>query len=209
MYGLLNSTAYEGEWGETLGDFFNPEDGTDYGADADNFLPFAAVLSEGQLAGIEFLSLYSLIQIGAGTEEAAKETLPDVQEIFKDAESISIYSGINRAIFRGGVALTSQAKMQENMGRDPYGKLWDLGGLMDICSYAAFSAGTLTLTVGIALTKMTSATPFHQTITLQSPIEYEDVLVDMRTTANGFNQVEQASATQIEEASARESMKFE
>ena len=152
MYGLLYSTPYEGEWGETLGDFFLPEDGTDYGADSDNFLPFAAVLSEGQLAGLEFLTLYSLLQIGAGTEEAARETLPDAQDIFGDAETISIYTGINRAIFRGGVALTSQAMMQENMGRQAwYDKAYDWDGIGNILIYAMAIVGVGSLAAGAYL----------------------------------------------------------
>ena len=142
LYYLLESVDYEGEWGETLLDFFIPEDGTNYGADADNFRHFAAVLSEGQRAGLEFLSLYSLLRIGAGTEEAAKETLPNVQEIFKDAESISVYSGINRAIFRGGVALTSQAKMQKNMGKtDWFDSAFDWDGMGNMIAYAGAMAG--------------------------------------------------------------------
>ncbi len=142
LYYTLESVEYEGEWGETLLDFFIPESEAYYGSDADNFLPFAAVLSEGQRAGLEFLSLYALLRIGAGTEEAAKETLPDVQEIFKDAESISVYSGINRAIFRDGVALTSQAKMQKNMGKtDWFDSAFDWNGMGNMIAYAGAVAG--------------------------------------------------------------------
>ncbi|MBR7038455.1 MAG: hypothetical protein IKI21_04335 [Oscillospiraceae bacterium] len=154
MYGLVYTTIYEGEWGLTLGDFFLPEDGTDYGADPDNFLPFAAVLSEGQRAGLDFLSLYSLLQIGTGTEETAKEVLPSVQGLFQDAESISIYTGINRAIFRGGVALTSQAKMQENMGRQAwYDKAFDWDGIGNIAIYTMAAIGVGSLAAGCYLSK--------------------------------------------------------
>ncbi|MBR7038454.1 MAG: hypothetical protein IKI21_04330 [Oscillospiraceae bacterium] len=169
MYGLLYSTPYEGEWGETLGDFFLPENGTDYGADPDNFLPFAAVLSEGQRAGLDLISLYSLLQIGAGTEEAARETLPDVQDIFGEAETISIYSGINRAIFRGGVALTSQARMQENMGRQAwYDKAYQWDGLANIVVYSMAVVGVWALASGRYLVSASE----KSTLELQGALKY-------------------------------------
>ncbi|MBR7037930.1 MAG: hypothetical protein IKI21_01595, partial [Oscillospiraceae bacterium] len=160
LHALLGSIEYEGEWGETLGDFFLPEDGTDYGADPDNFLPFAASLSEGQRAGLGSLPLYTLLQIGAGTEDAAKAALPDVQGIFQDLESISVYTGINRAIFRGGVALTSQARMQENMGRQSwYDQAFDLDGIGNIVVYAAGAAGTAALVTGAMMIFLPSGPP--------------------------------------------------
>lgn len=47
LYLELYETPYEGKWGETMGDFFNPADGTWYGGDTDAFLPMAAALSKG------------------------------------------------------------------------------------------------------------------------------------------------------------------
>ncbi len=87
LYAVLDSTAYEGDWGDTLLDFFLPEDHTDYSDDGENFFPFAAVLSDGQRAGMELLSLKSLLLLGAGTEDSAKQTLPKVQELFGDAST--------------------------------------------------------------------------------------------------------------------------
>lgn len=107
-YGLYD-TPYSGEWGETLGDFFNPADGTDYGTNADNFLPLAAALSDGQRSALELIPLSSMILLGFQNEETIGELMPNVDEILGDADEISIYSGINRGIFRGGVALTREA----------------------------------------------------------------------------------------------------
>ena len=82
---------------------------------------------------------------------------PSVSESFKDKdgkefENISIYSGINRAIFRKGVALTSEALMQKSMGKDPYDEFWDEGGMADIVSYSTFAVGTVNMIAGITMT---------------------------------------------------------
>ncbi len=46
--------------------------------------------------------------------------------------------GINRRAFRGGVALTSEAMMAQNLNQnDPFGNLWDLKGLQNILTYSA------------------------------------------------------------------------
>ena len=151
---LLYATDFQGEWGETLGDFFNPEDGVNYGEDTDNFLPFAAALSEGQRAGLQFLTLTALFRVGMNTEESAKELLPEVSEVFGDKESISVYSGMNRNIFRGGVALTSDALMRRNLAQDdPFGNLWEFKGVVNITLYAMGIVGVLTL-ASVAASKL-------------------------------------------------------
>ena len=76
--------------------------------------------------------------IGAGSEDSTIQALPDVQELFEGKESISIYSGINRRIFRGGAALTSEAMMAQNLNQnDPFGNLRDFKGLQNILTYSA------------------------------------------------------------------------
>ncbi len=142
VYNLAYNVAYEGDWGETLGDFFLPEDNTDYGEDADAFLPFAAALSDGQRAGLQLVSLRSLLMMGAGTAEALNAAMPDVNDLLRDAESISIYSGMKRGIFRGGVALTNAAMMEQNHDSgDALGGLWDLDGIENIAAYAVADVG--------------------------------------------------------------------
>ena len=44
LYEGLYEIPYVGDWGETMGDLFNPADGEDYGLDVDSFLPMAAAL---------------------------------------------------------------------------------------------------------------------------------------------------------------------
>lgn len=155
LYDKLYSIDYAGEWGDTLGDFFNPMDGESYD-EAKYFLPFAAALSEGQRAALEFLPLDRLLRFGSDSDAVMDANFTPVNELFGDNESISIYSGINRAIFRDGVALTSKAEMQKNIGYDPYGEIWDEDGIVSVVAYSGLAVGAVSLAVGITITATTS-----------------------------------------------------
>ena len=156
-YFTLKSVAYAGEWGETLYDFFRPEDeNADYSEEYEYFAPLAAALSNGQRAALEFLTLSTLLRLGMDSDSVVESEFPSVDAMFKDENdkklgSISIYSGINRAIFRKGVALTSDALMQKSLGKDPYDKIWDEGGMADIIAYTTFGVGTISLAVGAGM----------------------------------------------------------
>ena len=153
-YNTIREISYPGEWGDTLYDFFCPEDeNAYYGENYENFAPIAAALSDGQRAALEFLKLATLLRLGVDSDSVMEADLLKMGDVFKDTdgkalESISIYSGINRAIFRRGVALTNDTMMQKSMGKDPYEQLWDEGGIIDIISYTTFGVGTITMTLG-------------------------------------------------------------
>ena len=170
-YSTLKKTAYSGDWGDTLFDFFRPEDdNADYSDEIDYFAPLAASLSKGQRAALEFISLTALLKMGMDSSSVTKADLPSVKEMFKDKdgnvlESISIYSGINRAIFRKGVALTSDALMQKNLGRDPYDEIWDLGGMVDMAFYVGMGAGFISMVTGAVMA-------IHASRTLPSLIKW-------------------------------------
>ncbi len=153
FYFILSEIEYEGDWGETLYDFFRDEEEEEYGNDSDNFLPLAAALSKGQRAGISLISLPTLLQIGYAGEEVTDAQFPSIKELFKgqDENSISIYSGINRAIFRQGVALTSEALMKKNSGEDPYEQIWKEGGIVDIVAYTSLGVGAVSLITGVIM----------------------------------------------------------
>jgi len=156
-YYAISNTNYSGEWGSTLYDFFNPEDEkADYSKKYDYFAPIAFALSDGQRASLEFLKLPSLLRVGIDSDSVMKADFPSVDEIFKnndgkEMESISIYSGINRGIFRKGVALTKNALDQKNMGKDPYEKIWDETGIVSIISYVTFGLSTVSIVTGAVL----------------------------------------------------------
>lgn len=152
LYYHLYETPYEGEWGETMGDFFNPAEDSDFASNADNFLPMAAALSPGQKAGLDFVSLQSLLIAGCGSEDGFNQMVPEVKKMFKDKTVMDIYSGVNRGAFRNGVALTSAALMEQNMGRgQAFDALWDNTGIVALTSYAAALTGAITFGLGAAL----------------------------------------------------------
>ena len=152
LYNGLYEFEYEGEWGETLGDFFNPYDGTNYGLDADNFLTFAAALSEGQRAAAGLLSFQNLLYLGMPDEEGFEAAMPDIEELIGDEIEFSIYTGVNRGIFRGGVALTSEALMEQKSGKgQAYDRMWDNLGIMAITSYASMVIGVGTFIAGAVM----------------------------------------------------------
>ena len=148
----LYDVSFKGDWGDTLGDFFNPADGTDYGLDADNFLVLAAAMSKGQQAALDMLTLEALLFLGFSDESGLSQAKPQIDSLFKDAETMSVYLGINRGIFRGGVALTSQALMDEKSGLgSAYDRLYDNTGIWAVTSYAAAAIGAVTFVAGFIM----------------------------------------------------------
>ena len=92
------------EYGEgALLDFFLTDE-KEFGDDITALYPIVAVLSEGQRAGLEFVSLEEMILIAASDPEIYKD--PALDEL----EALSVYDGVDRGIYqKGGVALTSDA----------------------------------------------------------------------------------------------------
>ncbi len=148
FYETLYEIPYTGEWGETLAEFFNPQNGKNYGADENYFLPFAAALSEGQRASLNRISFRDLIYVGFMNEDGLEQIQPNLDEVFKADKDgnkpleLSVYDGMDRAIFRKGVALTSGAMMEKNLGRgDPYAGIWGNYGAVAIAAYAGMAVG--------------------------------------------------------------------
>ena len=157
LYTGLYLTPYEGEWGETLGDFFDPAEGSGYADDVNKFLPVAAALSKGQRSAVELVSLESLLILGMSTEESVAGIFPEVKKLLGGAKAISIYSGINRGIFRGGVALTNAALMEKNKnGSDPFADMWSFAGVYNITAYASMITGAVLMGVGFGIARNAS-----------------------------------------------------
>ncbi len=151
LYDGLYRSDYEGEWGETLGDFFYPYE-DDYSTRPDLFLPMAAALSAGQRAALELISLRQLFYIGLGTEEGLNDARGNLDEIIGDAIEVSIYNGINRGIFRGGVAVTSRALMEENMGRgSAFDEVWGNNDNVAWISILSGVTGAILMGVGFSM----------------------------------------------------------
>ncbi len=152
LYEGLYTMEYEGEWGNTLGEFFYPYEDVDYSTRPDLFLPMAAALSEGQRAALKLISLRQLLFIGLGSEEGMADFKESIDSILEDAAESSVYTGINRGIFRGGVAVTSRALMEENMGRgSAFNKIWDNNGIVVMVSFVAAITGVIVFGAGLGL----------------------------------------------------------
>ena len=149
IYNGLYDVPYEGEWGETMGDFFNPADAQYAYPKADAFLPMAAGLSDGQTAGLSFLSLQTLLLIGLNSQKAFEEISAQIQELYAGNVSLDIYLGVNRAAFRGGVAITSRALMEEHAGYgNAFDKLWDNTGIVASVTYGTAVLGAVMMVTG-------------------------------------------------------------
>ena len=146
-YDQISEIEYAGGWGETLYEFLCPEDeSVDYTDTYEYFAPLAASLSDGQRAALDFIGLSTLLKVGVNSDAVTAADIPSADALFKDAdgnirESVSIYSGINRAIFRKGVALTSQALQQKTMGVDPYQNFFDENGMVNLVTNVLFGLG--------------------------------------------------------------------
>ena len=204
-YFRLFDISYPGEWGDTLFEFFVPMDETaDYSKKFTYFAPIAASLSAGQRAALEFISLPTLLRLGFDSDSVVEADFPKVGEVFRDSDgkelkSISIYSGINRAIFRKGVALTSDTLMQKSMGNDPYEDLWDFGGMIDVIAYSAFGVGAVSMAAGIAMAVYSSKNVMSAIYAMSDALDVYDTArdllkkaVDIVENSTVFEEVEQA-----------------
>ena len=155
LYDNLYDISYKGEWGATLGDFFNPADGKKYSPDAELFLPFAAALSEGQRSATGFITLRNLLATGFIDTAALELALPDVEEklgINESSDMYDVYIGVNRGIFRSGAAMTSKALMEQNMGRShAFNGAWNPEGIAAVSAYSAAAAGAVMLISGAVM----------------------------------------------------------
>ena len=108
----IHSALEDYEYGEgTLLDFFSKPK-SEIEQNITVLYPLVASLSDGQIAGIEFVSMRELFVIALTDEEGyANQSLDDMQQN-------SIYDGVDREIYRkGGVALTSDALRKDAISR--------------------------------------------------------------------------------------------
>lgn len=128
---------------ETLLDFFT-QTRKDVKADITVLYPFVAALSDGQKAGLEFISLKELLLISLTDTEGYKNTA------FDNLTKRSIYEGVDRAIYTmGGVALTSDARrtgvIEEAVRSEYEFSLWSYvgAGVAFLFAAAAVESGVI------------------------------------------------------------------
>ena len=97
----LESIQYDGD---TMLAFFQQGEDSFQGDGIRKLYPVVASLSDGQLAGFDFLSVLDLLSLGIRSEEGL-----DKSEL-KDLKEVSFYEKVDREIYKpGGVALTNEA----------------------------------------------------------------------------------------------------
>ena len=140
---LLENVEYDG--GTLLDLFLMSED--EINEDITVIYPLVASLSDGQRAGLEFLTLEDLVELGGTDENGYKDAFYD------DLETESIYEGVNRDIYEpGGVGLTSdalRAKALENLATEKKGYLSALTYAM--IGITATSAVAFAITLGVTI----------------------------------------------------------
>ncbi|MBQ6469299.1 MAG: hypothetical protein IJJ50_04505 [Lachnospiraceae bacterium] len=140
----LESTEYA-EGGTLLDLFTMPYDVID--EDITQLYPIVASLSDGQRAGLELLTLEDLVELGITDGDGYKDASYD------ELETVSIYDGVNRAIYEpGGVGLTSDAirtRALEDLAVDTNGYLSTLTYAM--IGVTAASALAFAVTLGITI----------------------------------------------------------
>ena len=99
----------------TLLDFFQRSTTDFSGNKIRDLYPLVASLTDGQIAGLEFLSVMDLISIAIQDEEAYKD------EKIESYEDASVFEGVDREIYEpGGVAMTNEAMRAEATSDENY-----------------------------------------------------------------------------------------
>lgn len=137
IYGILESIDYlDG----TMLDFFSMTS-DEIEDDITLLYPLVASLSEGQRAGLEFLSLLDLFNVALTTAEGYKDI--DLSKI----ERASIYADVDRGIYqKGGVGLTSDA-----LRADALRKMAEQNGNSFMDMFSASTIAMMALTGACAL----------------------------------------------------------
>ncbi|MCF0120045.1 MAG: hypothetical protein HUJ65_00280 [Oscillospiraceae bacterium] len=130
-------------------------------AGEDNYMlyPFVSVLTEGQIACLDFLTLYQLVSLGINDDQTIGDAMKKIELDTGSELTISIYSGIDRAIFSENVAMTTDANsLQQSTGKDMTTN-WFRDGISPSTVVIYISLGvSLAATIGCFVTSSVLAT---------------------------------------------------
>ena len=144
QYELLKSLVNDDV---SLYDIITSDDYDVVGDDRYMLYPLVSVLTEGQRACIDFLTMYQIVCLGTNNDKATKQATDeiDVSQV-KDLKT-SVYSGVDRTVFSADVALTGDAyKLQNSSGSNPTDNWTDYISTATIALYASVAvslAGTI------------------------------------------------------------------
>ena len=116
--------------------------------------PLVSVLTKGQRACLNFLSMYQIVSCGINGDEAMQEAIEKIDmESLKENNS-SIYEGVDRTIFSGDVALTNEAiRLQASSGKEAVKGATDYISTTSIIFYSLFGASLIATAVSWGLSK--------------------------------------------------------
>ena len=139
--------------------------GDDYdvlGADRYMLYPLVSCLSEGQRACLDFLTMYYIISIGIGGDEAAEKAMTNAGFLDSLAkEKNSVYDGVDRTMFGGSVALTNDAlRLQASSGKNAVSGAWNQISATSFVLYGVFTLSVvLTAASFVVSSRLSSLIP--------------------------------------------------
>ena len=109
--------------------------------------PLVSVLTDGQRACLDFLTMYQIVCLGTNNDEATEQATDEIDiDQVQDLQT-SVYSGVDRSVFGADVALTGDAyRLQHSYGTSPMYNWSDSISTASIALYASVAvslAGTI------------------------------------------------------------------
>ena len=117
---------------------------------ADRYMlyPLVSVLTDGQRACLDFLTMYQIVCLGTNNDEATEQATEEIDiDQVKELQT-SVYSGVDRSVFGADVALTGDAyKLQNSTGDSPMYNWTDSISTATLALYASVAV-SIAATVG-------------------------------------------------------------
>ena len=144
LHDILDSYEYDGE---SMLEFFlkDPDD-----MDISELYPLVSVMTAAELECARNLGLATMIKFAAGSEQSVKEYEKKFNAIIEEVgarDIYSVYTGVDRSLFEGGVALTNDAMRESASNAD---NSWIKGNLnpqaeklVHIIAGSTFAAGAV------------------------------------------------------------------
>ena len=106
--------------------------------------PLVSVLTEGQRACLELLSMYHIVALGINGNDAVKEAMEKFDFSAFQEQTNSVYDGVDRTIFSDEVALTNEAlRMQASSGNSAVESMMDYISITSFILYGVTSFSAL------------------------------------------------------------------
>ncbi len=117
------------------------------GSDRYMLYPLVSVLSNGQKACLDFLTMYQIVGLGINNDEALQQGVEETDVDSVKSLNVSVYSGVDRTVFTDEVALTGEAyKLQSATGENAVNGLSDNISTTSLVLLCCFGAGLVATT---------------------------------------------------------------